>query len=174
MKVLGSGDIAPRILHFGTRWKWVVSFTSRPLYPQEKSPWCPLDRRLGGSQSRYGRGDSQPPPGLELTIIQPVAQRYTTEQSRLHIFPIYISVFQVVSSRLNVCPENAWARSGPYGECSNEVPPIQFFRAEETIQFRSRPMRFLAFLTMKGELRGKKFRSDQLSAARFREVVGAL
>jgi hypothetical protein len=26
----------------------VVSFTSRPLYPQGKSPWYPLDRRLGG------------------------------------------------------------------------------------------------------------------------------
>jgi len=25
----------------------VVSFTARPLYPQGKSPWYPLDRRLG-------------------------------------------------------------------------------------------------------------------------------
>jgi hypothetical protein len=25
----------------------VVSFTNRPLYPQGKSPWYPLDRRLG-------------------------------------------------------------------------------------------------------------------------------
>jgi hypothetical protein len=31
-----------------------------------------------------------------------------------------------------------------------------------------------AFPTMKRELRGKKFRNDQLSAARFREVGGAL
>jgi hypothetical protein len=31
-----------------------------------------------------------------------------------------------------------------------------------------------AFPTMKRELRGKKFRSDQWSAARFREVSGAL
>jgi hypothetical protein len=47
----------------------VVSFTTRSLYPQGKSPWCPLDRRLGGSQSRYGRGgeekNSQPPPGIK-------------------------------------------------------------------------------------------------------------
>jgi hypothetical protein len=34
----------------------VVSFTPRPLYPQEKSPWYPLDRRLGGPQSRSGSG----------------------------------------------------------------------------------------------------------------------
>jgi hypothetical protein len=36
------------------------------------------------------------------------------------------------------------------------------------------PCDFWAFPTMKRELRGKKFRSDQRSAARFREVGGAL
>jgi hypothetical protein len=54
----------------GTRWRWVVSFTPRPLYPQGKSPWYPLDRGLGGPQSRSGRGgeekNSQPLPGIEL------------------------------------------------------------------------------------------------------------
>jgi hypothetical protein len=29
----------------------VVSFTLRPLYPQEKSPWYPVDRRLGGPRT---------------------------------------------------------------------------------------------------------------------------
>jgi uncharacterized iron-regulated membrane protein len=29
----------------------MVSFTSRPLYPQGKSPWFPLDRRLGGRRA---------------------------------------------------------------------------------------------------------------------------
>jgi hypothetical protein len=42
-----------------------------------------LDRRLGGPQNRSGRGgeerNSQSVPGLESLIIQPVAQRYTTE-----------------------------------------------------------------------------------------------
>jgi hypothetical protein len=64
-----------------------VSFTPRPLYPQEKSPWYPLDRRLGGPQNRSERGgeekNSQPLPRLEHSIIQPVAQRYTTELSWL-------------------------------------------------------------------------------------------
>jgi hypothetical protein len=50
----GSGGIAPLIL---------------PLYPQGKSPPYPLDRRLGGPQSRSGHGgeekDSQLPPGIE-------------------------------------------------------------------------------------------------------------
>jgi hypothetical protein len=47
----------------------VVSFTPRPLYLQVKNPWYPLDRRLGGPQSRSGRGSeekcSQPMPGIE-------------------------------------------------------------------------------------------------------------
>jgi hypothetical protein len=46
----------------------VVSFTPRLLYPQGKSLWYPLDRRLGGPQSRSGCGgeekNSQPPPGI--------------------------------------------------------------------------------------------------------------
>jgi hypothetical protein len=47
--------------------------------PQGKSPWYPLDRRLGGPQSRSGRGglekNSQPPQGIEPQ--NPAAQRYT-------------------------------------------------------------------------------------------------
>jgi hypothetical protein len=50
----------------------------QPLYSQEKSPWCPLDRRLSVPQNRSGHGDenknSQPLLGLELMVIQPIAQ----------------------------------------------------------------------------------------------------
>jgi hypothetical protein len=85
--ILGSGGIVPRILDLGIWWRWVVSFTPRPLHPQGNSPWYPSDRRLGGLQSRSGRGseekNSQPLPGLEPPIIRLVAQRYTTELSRL-------------------------------------------------------------------------------------------
>jgi hypothetical protein len=35
--------------------EWRYSFTPRKLYPQEKSPRYPLDRRPGGPQSRFGR-----------------------------------------------------------------------------------------------------------------------
>jgi hypothetical protein len=31
----------------------------RPLYSQGRSRWYPLDRRLGGPQSRSGRGDEE-------------------------------------------------------------------------------------------------------------------
>jgi hypothetical protein len=45
----------------------VVSFTPQLLYRQGKSPWYPLDRRLGGPQSRSGHNgeekNSQPPAG---------------------------------------------------------------------------------------------------------------
>jgi hypothetical protein len=76
------GEWKYSVLDLGTRWRQVISFTLRPLYPQRKSLWCPLDRRLGGPQSRSGRGgkekNSQPLPELEPPIIQPVALRCTT------------------------------------------------------------------------------------------------
>jgi hypothetical protein len=72
---------------------------SRPGHftPQEKSPWCPLDRMLGGPQSRSESGDeekhSQPLPELETPIIPPVAQRYSTELSRLlNIVPRNVNI----------------------------------------------------------------------------------
>jgi hypothetical protein len=78
---LWSGDIAPRILDLGTRRRWVVSFTARPLYLRGKRPWYPLDTRLGGLQSLSGRCReekiSQPPPGIEPPNIQPIANCYT-------------------------------------------------------------------------------------------------
>jgi hypothetical protein len=43
------------ILDFGTRWTWVVIFTLKPLYSRGKRPCYPLDRKLGGPQSRSGR-----------------------------------------------------------------------------------------------------------------------
>jgi hypothetical protein len=47
-----------------------------------------MDRRLSGLQSRSGgeEKNSQPLPGLEPPIIQPVVQGYITELSRLLIF----------------------------------------------------------------------------------------
>jgi hypothetical protein len=67
--VLGSAGIASRIVGLGTRLRWVVSFTPRPLHPRGKRNCYPLDRRLDGPQSRSRYGDeeesSQPLPGLE-------------------------------------------------------------------------------------------------------------
>jgi len=59
--------------------EWSAS-CPRPLFPQENSPWYPLDRGLDGPQSRSGHGyeekNSQPLLGLEPLVIQPIAQRY--------------------------------------------------------------------------------------------------
>jgi hypothetical protein len=37
----------------------VVNFTPRSLYPQGKSPWYSLYRRLGGTQIRSGHGGEE-------------------------------------------------------------------------------------------------------------------
>jgi hypothetical protein len=80
MKVYwGSGGIAQRILDLDTRWRWVVSLTPRPLYPRERAPGT---HWIGG----WGGGPREKFPVTTETrtpIIQPVAQRYTTELSRL-------------------------------------------------------------------------------------------
>jgi hypothetical protein len=82
--VLGSGVMAPRILDRGTRWRWVVSLTPRPLYPQGKNPWYPLDWRLGIPHSRSRNGgeekNSQPLLGLEPPTIKPIAQDRTIKE----------------------------------------------------------------------------------------------
>jgi len=51
MKTWGSGGTNPLIPNRGTRWRWVVSFMPRLLYPRNKSPRYPLDRGLGGPQN---------------------------------------------------------------------------------------------------------------------------
>jgi hypothetical protein len=53
---MGSGCIDPRFLDLGTSWRWVVSFTPRPLYPQGKSPWYPLYRRWLDPRTGLYRG----------------------------------------------------------------------------------------------------------------------
>jgi hypothetical protein len=47
----------------------VASFTPQPLHSQGKSPWYPLDSRLGGPQSRSGNG------GDEKNVIQTKRKR---------------------------------------------------------------------------------------------------
>jgi hypothetical protein len=93
----GSGGVTQRILDLGTRWRWVVSFTLRPFCPHGKSPWYPLDRRLGGPQSRSAGGgeekNSQPLPELEPPIIRLVAQHYTTElQNKSQLSSISLTI----------------------------------------------------------------------------------
>jgi hypothetical protein len=52
----------------------MVSFTSRPLYPQGKSPRYPLDRRLDGPQNQSGRRGEE-------TILAPIGTRTPAPRS---------------------------------------------------------------------------------------------
>jgi hypothetical protein len=60
----------------------------QPLYPQGKNLWYPLDRGLVGPQSWSGHNgeekNSQPLLSLKPSIIQPLAEHYTTELSQLY------------------------------------------------------------------------------------------
>jgi hypothetical protein len=64
------------------------------LYPPGKEPWYPVDRRLRGPQSWSGHTgeekNSQPLTGLGIPIIQPVAQHYIAELSRLLLFSVVL------------------------------------------------------------------------------------
>jgi hypothetical protein len=75
----GSGCIAPRIFNLGISWRWIVSFTPRPLYPRDKSSRFPLDRRLGGPQRLSGcageeKNSHHYPTGNWTPVVQPVAK----------------------------------------------------------------------------------------------------
>jgi hypothetical protein len=48
-------------LDLDTRWRWVPSLTPRPIYPWERNPRYPLDRRLGSPQSLSGRYEEKTP-----------------------------------------------------------------------------------------------------------------
>jgi len=53
----GSRNIFPCFLNLGTRWTWVVSFTSRP--PAKKPPVSNGSNGLGGPHTRSGRGSEE-------------------------------------------------------------------------------------------------------------------
>ena len=65
----GGGSKAPFILNLGTRWGWYVCYTPRAAALAGWNDCDPLNRRLGGPQSRSGRlGEGiniLPLPGIE-------------------------------------------------------------------------------------------------------------
>jgi hypothetical protein len=62
-------------------WRWVVSFTPRPLYPRGKCPRYSLDSRLSEPQNRFlPRGENSWPyqdANSNPSVVQLVASRYT-------------------------------------------------------------------------------------------------
>lgn len=75
--IWGSRCIAPLVPNFRARWKWIVSFTSRPLYYRGNNPCYRLNRRLNVSKRLSGRLGEEinllPLPEIESRIVQPVA-----------------------------------------------------------------------------------------------------
>jgi hypothetical protein len=102
----GSGGIAPRILDLGTRWRWVVSFTRRPLYPHGNSPRYPLDRRLGGSESRE--------PVVKRKIPRPCRSSSLWPSAVPLSYPGPCSKFRKVKAKLST----PWRRSGEWSYSS--------------------------------------------------------
>jgi hypothetical protein len=82
---LRNGSIAPRILDLGTRWRWVVSFTPRPLYPQGKrrnsvTHWlggCVGPRSILDTVEKKIILTTRRETNPRTPIVQPVAQHYT-------------------------------------------------------------------------------------------------
>jgi hypothetical protein len=55
LRHIGEWRYSSTILDLNTGWRWVVSFTLKPLYTWGISPCYPLGRRVGGPQSWSGR-----------------------------------------------------------------------------------------------------------------------
>lgn len=73
----GSRSTAPLIRDLGTRWKWVVSFTNRPLYRWEVIPVLSSTRLVKPYIWSGCFGDENnllPMPGFEPWLVQPLAQ----------------------------------------------------------------------------------------------------
>jgi hypothetical protein len=80
----GRGMYRSRFLNLGTRWRWLVSFTSRLLYPLRKSTRFPLCRRLAGPQIRPGQRWQEkvldyPISNSDPLVVQPVASAQISE-----------------------------------------------------------------------------------------------
>jgi hypothetical protein len=98
----GSGCIDPHFLDLGTSWRWVVSFTLRPLYPGEESPvptgkeagWTsePVDFRTGLDHVKKWKFLNLP--GLEL---RPPCHPARSQFLYRLCYPGFIAVFNVPS-----------------------------------------------------------------------------
>jgi hypothetical protein len=113
---MGDWRCSSTILDLGTRWRWVVSFTPATL-PLGKEPPYPLDGRLGGPQSWYGRCGVQKisfPPGNQSLTVQAVARRFHQESllsfsehtycKRRRVFSSLLLYRQLEQSTINHCP----------------------------------------------------------------------
>lgn len=74
-----NGGIAPCILHCSCRQRWVVKFTSQPLYLWSKSQYqYPLDRNVSGTRSSTDTVKKRKsiPPAVNKTLISWLSSPY--------------------------------------------------------------------------------------------------
>jgi len=78
----GSRGIALPFLDHGTRRKWGVSFTPRPLFTSGKDP-VPIVQEAGWASGPVWTGaENLAPTGIRSPAVQPVTSRYTTYANR--------------------------------------------------------------------------------------------
>jgi hypothetical protein len=73
--------------------------------PPGKEPWFPLDRRLGGPQSRSGRGgeekNSQPPSGIEPQNPSRPARSLALYRLSYHGSPVSVNI-KIINNKINI------------------------------------------------------------------------
>ena len=109
----GSKGKAPLILNLSTRWKWVVRFTPGRFTPG-KEPRCPMNTKLGGSQSRSGRFRKQvnlfPLLSIELRFLgHPVHSLFTIPARMI----CWVSGFALLTVRLDFVHSAFWSSPWP-------------------------------------------------------------
>jgi hypothetical protein len=101
---MGESIYRSRILDLGTSWRWVISFTPKPLYTLGKSPRYPLDR-LGWPQDRHGRrreryypyrDSNSDPTAMSTALSWLIPNLYKMNFNIIHAFSLQVSFFQSV------------------------------------------------------------------------------
>jgi hypothetical protein len=93
-------------------WRWVVSFTPRPLCPRGKSPRYPFDRRLGGPRSRSGWCGEEKNlalRGIDPGPSSPSLCRLSYPGSQLYTLQLYDLVIRdVPGEKVNILETTVW------------------------------------------------------------------
>jgi hypothetical protein len=93
-----TGGIDPLILNFGTRWKWMASFTPRLFHLWGNGARYPWTRRMDWTESLSRRFRQEnihcfcPEPNHDLSVVQPVA--WTLYQPSCPSFPAALCVLR--------------------------------------------------------------------------------
>ena len=116
----GSRDLAQLTLNIGTRCKWIVSFTPRPLYSPWKKAQCTWDKRPKGPRTSSDV--------LERNLLSPSGIEPRTVQSTVQClcyFAGILFVFCGPGSSVGIATELLVGRSGDRIPVGRDFPPVQ-------------------------------------------------